>query len=243
MTDRWDAAMGTEVAGPPNWDADPAEGLPKPAVLQGPPSSEGNITYGLVARASLPKPAYGFRVEHDLPPGVDFVDAKPKATVVGEHLIWQLHRVDPGQELRLEVTVKPHPETRFDPKDLADFTATYSQNLFLQAPIVKPRLTTRISGPTETRLGEAAEFVIDIVNTGNYVVENARTAVVLPRQFRHDAGPVFRLDLGDIPAGEYRRVVVIARADLAGPALLRAQVFGPADHQATIEFECVVVEG
>src|SRR5258708_6138250 len=61
--------------------------LPAPTVLSGPPVPDSPLTYGLVAKVSLSRPGFGFRIEHDLPPDVDLIEARPKAKVVGEHLI------------------------------------------------------------------------------------------------------------------------------------------------------------
>lgn len=241
MTDRWDASSTlATVDALPEW-LNESDALPAPTIFHGPQLAEGPISYGLVARVSLTKPAFGFRVEHDLPMGFDFIEAKPKPKVVGDHLIWQLNRLDPGQELRLEVIVRPQPGVEFDPKELADFTATYTQNLFLQAPVVRPRLTTRVSGPPTVAIGEQVEFIIDVVNTGNWVVPHARAVVTLPPELEHPDGPKFRFELGDLPAGEYRRVTLHARAATLGPATLRAEVIGPDDHQAAVSFDTLVV--
>src|SRR4051812_21657188 len=91
-------------SGLPPWlpDVDPPA-LPAPTVMVGQPAPDGPFTYGLRCKVALTKPGFGFRVEHDMPQGVELVETRPKATVVGQHLIWQLGRLDPGQELRLEV--------------------------------------------------------------------------------------------------------------------------------------------
>ena len=54
--------------------------LPAPTILAGPPAPDGPLTYGLVAKVTLRRPAFGFRVEHDLPADVDLIEAKPRAT-------------------------------------------------------------------------------------------------------------------------------------------------------------------
>src|SRR5207248_733482 len=90
-------------------------------VEKGQSSHDGLITYGLVVRVALNRPGFNFRIEHDLPVGVDFVEARPRATVVGDHLIWQFGRVDPRQEVRLEVVVRPQEGTVLTPDDVAAF--------------------------------------------------------------------------------------------------------------------------
>ena len=113
--------------------------LPAPTILAGPPVPDGVVTYGLVAKVSLSRPGFGFRIEHDLPADVDLVEARPKATVVGDHLIWQVGRIDPGQEIRLEVVVPPAAPGGPEPRRPGLVRGTFSQNLYFQAPVVRTR--------------------------------------------------------------------------------------------------------
>jgi hypothetical protein len=175
-----------------------------------------------------------------LPPDCELVEAKPKAKVVGDHLIWQMGRIDPGQEIRLEVTVQLLPGAQLNPAELASFEATYSQNLFFQAPVARPRLAARWAGPPLVAVGDVTEFVLDVVASGNWQVDEAKAVVWLPTQFEHPDGPRFEFDLGSIRAKEYRRIRVPVRAVLSGPAILKAEVTGPADHLAAVETRTVV---
>jgi hypothetical protein len=214
--------------------------LPAPTVLAGPAVADGPFTYGLVAKVSLARPAFGFRVEHDLPPDVDLVEARPRATVVGDHLIWQLGRIDPGQEIRLEVVVRPRPGAALSPGDLASFEGTFSQNLFFQAPVVRTKVSARWSGPPVVAVGDVSEFTLDVIGSGNWVVPDVRVTVLLPEQFEHPDGPRFGFALGALKPKEYRRVRLPARAVLSGPAVLRAEVTGPADHTVAVECRTLV---
>ena len=228
MTDLRDA---NETLDPQSWQF-----LPAPSVVSGPSVDDGPFTYGLVAKVTLTRPGFGFRIEHDLPEGVDLVEARPRATVVGDHLIWQLGRVDPGQEIRLEVEVRPRPGANFTPSDKTSFTATYSNNLFFQAPVVRPRLTARLSGPTSVSVGEPALFLMDVTGSGNWLVENARAKITLPPEFEHLDGPTFEFALGTVKPGEFRRVMIPAWAVSAGPSVIRAEVIGPGDRSVVVEF-------
>lgn len=240
MSDRWDATLTpdapTDSTAIPSWlDVEETPLLAEPTVLHSAAAPDGPLVYGLVARVALSRPGFGFRVEHDLPAGVELIEARPRATVVGDHLIWQMGRVDPGQEVRLEIVVKLEPGVVLDPAELANFTATYSQNLYLQAPVVRPRLAARVSGPTVAEVGTNVEFLLDVANTGNWIVSDARAMLILPDEFTHPSGPKFRFDLGVLKPGEYRRITVPALASVRGAATIRAEISGPADHQAIVE--------
>ncbi len=209
---------------------------------QWPGAEDGLLTYGLVARIALGQPGFGFRMEHDLPPGVELVESRPRAKVIGDHLIWQFGRVDPGQQIRLEIVVRPEPGTTLNPNDVATFTGTYSQNLYFQAPVVRPRLNARISGPATTEVGQSVEFVLDVANFGSWIAEKVQASVTLPPGLAHPDGPVFAFNLGAIKPGEFRRVIVPARAVACGDTVVRASVTGTDDRQAVVEFPTEVVE-
>jgi hypothetical protein len=214
--------------------------LPAPTVLAGPPVPDGQLTYGLVAKVALSRPGFGFRIEHDLPPDVDLVEARPRATVVGDHLIWQLGRIDPGQEIRLEVVIRPRPGAVLNPGDLAAFEGTFSQNLFFQAPVVRTRVGARWSGPPVVAVGDVTEFILDVIGSGNWAVPDVRVSAFLPEQFEHPDGPRFDFALGALKPKEYRRVRLPVRAVLSGPAVLRAEVTGPPDHTVAVECKTLV---
>lgn len=242
MSDLWDAApfstLQLKDAGSTNCLAEPV--LAGPTIVRSLSSLNGTITYGLVAKVGLSRPGYGCRVEHDLPMGVELVQVQPKATVVGDHLIWQFPRLDPGQELRLRIVVRPEPGTELNPEEQATFTATYSQNLYFQAPIARPRLAARLTGPAEAELGDTVEFMLDVVNTGNWTVTDVQGEIELPPQYSHPDGPKFHLHLGSVAAGESHRVTIPAIANVAGHAVIRAEVTGSPDRQAQVEFASIV---
>lgn len=240
MSQLWDATLATAVADAGDPGRTQQASLPAPTIFSGPATGDDTITYGLVARVALNRPGFGFRIEHDLPPGVDLVSAKPRATVVGEHLIWQIGRVDPGQEVRLEIVVRPQPGTELNPEDVATFTGTYSQNLYFQAPVVRSRLTARLSGPAKCELGESTAFVLDVVNIGSWVANDVQASLTLPPEFDHPEGPVFSFNLGSIKRGEYRRVTVPAEAVRAGQPTVRAIVTGADGREAVVEFQARV---
>ena len=244
MSDHWDAAqfptLQLKDAGSTFRPAEPV--LSGPTIVRTPSSLNGTIAYGLVAKVGLTRPGYGFRVEHDLPMGVELVEVQPRATVVGDHLIWQFPRLDPGQELRLLIVVRPEPGTELNLEEQATFTATYSQNLYFQAPIARARLAARLTGPSEVDVGKMVEFILDVINTGNWAVENVRAEIVLPHPYSHPEGPRFHLQLGNVSAGESHRVTIPALAKVAGQAIVRANVTGAPDREAHVEFASVVRE-
>lgn len=202
---------------------------------------DGTISYGLVARIALRRPGFNFRVEHDLPLGVELVETRPKAKVIGDHLIWQLGRVDPGQTIRLMVVVRPLPGTVLTGDAIASFEATYSQNLFFETPICRPRLATRLTGPPTLRIGERGNLYLDIANSGNGAVELVQAKIQLPQPMRNPDGETLFFDLGTVAAGECVRIRIPVEGVVPGRASVRAEVTGRPDRHAAVEHETCVV--
>ena len=193
------------------WLPGPRAGSPRPARPDHPgrPPGPGRPAHLRPGRQGHPGPAgFGFRIEHDLPPDVDLIEAKPRATVVGDHLIWQMGRVDPGQEIRLEIVVQPRPGAVLNLGDLATFEGTFSQNLYFQAPVVRSKAAARWAGPPRVAVGEVVEFTLDVVGTGNWAAGEVRAVIHLPAGFDHPDGPRFEFALGHpeaegVPAGAH----------------------------------------
>ena len=204
---------------------------PAPAQLE-----ELPLVYGLVAKVLLPRPAFNFKVEHDLPPNVTLLEAKPRATVVGEHLIWNFGRLDPGQELRLQVVVLPEPGAKFTVGELTNFNATYTQNLYFQTPLIRARLSVKITGPEFVRVGELAEYVIETHNVGNWVIDNVTTGVVLPDELLGADGPSPAFTIGSLDPGASRKLTVHARAAKGGEARVKVESGGTDDAKSNAEF-------
>lgn len=186
------------------------------------PPAESPLVYGLVAKITLTRPAFGFRVDHDLPPNVELVQTKPKAVVVNDHLMWHFERLDPGNEVRLQITVRPKPEAVLRASDLTHFSATYSQNLVFQAPIVRAKLDLRVSAPLSIQIGSTAEVTVRLENTGNWIAESTRANVMLPAGLVHPSGPSFDFDFGDLQAGEVKNVSIPVQTAAAGSYHIRA---------------------
>ena len=205
------------------------------------PMADLPLVYGLVAKVLLPRPAFNFKVEHDLPPNVTLLEAKPRATIVGEHLIWNFGRLDPGQELRLQVVVLPEKGATFTPGELTNFNATYTQNLYFQTPLVRAKLSVRITGPEFVRVGELAEYVIETQNTGNWVTEHVTAAVALPSELLGPDGVSPNFTIGALDPGASRKLTVHARATQAGLARLQVEAGGAGDSPSVGEFVTTVL--
>ena len=106
--------------------------------------------------------------------------------------------------------------------------------------MVRSKAAARWAGPARVGVGEVVEFTLDVIGTGNWAAGEVRAVIHLPAEFDHPDGPRFEFALGTLKPKEYRRVRIPARAIAAGQAVLRADISGPADHGATVEFRTIV---
>jgi hypothetical protein len=182
------------------------------------------LTYGLAAKVLLPRPAFGFKVEHDLPMGVTLVEASPKCNVVGDHLIWNLGRVDPGQEIRLQVTVKLEEDAELKAGDMTNFTATYTQNLYFQTPLVLPKIAVKVNGPESVTAGDGATFEVEIANKGNWPVQGITMLGVLSPNLEHPVGRKLQLHVGTLLPHESRKIPIATKVIRTGRPVIQVDV-------------------
>ncbi|MEZ6142150.1 MAG: hypothetical protein R3B84_16435 [Zavarzinella sp.] len=192
------------------------------------------LVYGLAAKVLLPRPAFGFKVDHDIPDGVTLIDTKPSATCLGGHIMWNLGRVDPGQEIRLQVIVAPEPDRVISPQELATFTATYTQNLYFETPIISSRLRLKIEAPPQVEVGEEFECHFHLHNGGNWILNHLALDFQIPEGLETDAPAKVVVD--EMLPKENRTYKVKLSANQAGtfPLSITAQV-GDKTEQATAQ--------
>jgi uncharacterized repeat protein (TIGR01451 family) len=198
------------------------------------------LVYGLNAKVLLPRPAFGFRVEHSLPPGVKLLETHPKATVVGDHLIWNLGRLDPGREIRLQVVVQPEPDVTFKVDELTSFDATYSQNLHFETPLVRPKLIARFEGKTSVALGQTVSFSVEVRNSGNWPIHNVKAETTLPEGFAGDIPQPMVTDIGLLYPTEKRTITITTHGTQPGMYLGKVIVTGSEDTRAEAEMTVAV---
>ena len=198
------------------------------------------LVYGLIAKVLLPRPAFGFRVEHSLPENVQLLETNPKATVVGAHLIWNLGRLDPGREIRLQIVVQPEPGARFQVNELASFEATYSQNLHFETPLIRPRLNVKVHVPESLAVDHEATFTIEVANSGNWLVQNVKAHVELPNGLTHDAAHPIAVDIGMLYPTEKRTITLTIQPTELGMHVGRVSVCGSDECKAEAEISVEV---
>ncbi len=198
------------------------------------------LVYGLNAKVLLPRPAFGFRIEHSLPAGVKLLEAHPKASVVGDHLIWNLGRLDPGREIRLQVVVQPEPGVTFQIDDLTSFDATYSQNLHFETPLIRPKLGARIEGKQSVELGQLVSFTVEVRNSGNWPVDNVRAETFLPEGFAGESAQPMIVDIGLLYPTEKRIITITTHATVPGMHIGKVVVHGSDGAKAEAEMTVAV---
>lgn len=217
--------------------SDPPKPKPKPLSLASLP-----LSYGLVAKINLPRTANGFRVEHQLPPGVKVLEVSPPTMIVSNVVVWEFGRMESGQDLRLSLVVAPLSNAKLKAGDLTSFSVTYTQNLTFQTPLVRPRLTPRFDGPTDLEVGRSATYSLNVMNTGNWPVTNVEAVVNIPDGLVHTAGSRLTHQIDRLLPGESRSLSMGLKAIRSGQSTLVAMISGSDRIQETSEYAIQVTQ-
>ena len=107
-----------------------------------------------------------------------------------------------------------------------------------------PSLSVETSVPAEINIGSQAQFVISVKNTGKSVAEGVSIQTTLPASVKFvQADPLPRLnadralqfEIGDIPPGTVRRVVVDLIPQKTGPVDLQTRAYFSASAQSALQ--------
>jgi chemotaxis signal transduction protein len=184
------------------------------------------IAYGLLAKVTLPRSAHQFRVEHDLPAGIQLLDTVPPARIDGRRLIWDLGRVDPGAEIRLQVVAFPDETFAPNANELTQFRATYQQNLNFQTPVLRPKLSLTVEAPDRIEAGQPVPLTVVVDNRGNWAVDDIALTVTLPDGLQlANSGPI-RVPIGTLEPEESRTVTIPVRSTKPGVGTIQAKAQG-----------------
>ncbi|QVL30882.1 chemotaxis protein CheW [Telmatocola sphagniphila] len=226
-------ALTAKAPNVPNASTLPPEALKK--------AVKNPLVYGLIAKVSLPRPAFQFKIEHDLPANVALLDVKPKAAVVGNRIIWSFGRVDPGQEIRLQLVIQPEEGAVINPSDLAVFEAGYKQSLHFQTPIARPRLSAVADGPIEMPMGTWETVRLQIRNSGNWPVKNAIVRGLLPTGLKLGENAPTQEEIGLLLPGEVYEFSYRVRATQEGPQTILFELSGSDNTSCQVERTIVVL--
>jgi len=196
------------------------------------------LTYELLVRNAGTIPVSGALLEEDLPARVVLISTEPAAEVQGERLSWSLGLLEPGDEKRIKVTVKPSEEGELRSRATISYRATVQSRL----RVTRPRVTVAMTGPDRVRVGESVPFQIRLSNTGSGPAAKVRLQAHFSDGLSHPAGQVIEAELNDLAAGQAKTLTLEAMAMQAGAATAMLTVTADGNSSETARATVTVVE-
>jgi purine-binding chemotaxis protein CheW len=178
--------------------------------------SDGLLSYGVAAMVHRKLPTYSLKVQHELPAGLTLVQVEPPAKTNQGKLFWDLGDIEAGKEFRIKLTVRPRAGLRLEPHHTTTFHAIYSQVIHLQTSIVKSKVEVALSDPGAIRLGQLANFAVDIHNQGNATLREQFLKVALSDELRHPDGSHLRIAVPSLLPDERFQASFAVRAEQLG---------------------------
>ncbi len=222
------APLGTGIdAFPPR---DDGIGRPGGKQLEGPQSPQLTIrksapeeiqvgksaTFLLTVRNTGSTAATGVQVHDLIPRGCQLVDTTPRALqqAPGE-LTWNLGTIAPGEEVTVEMHVKPIVEGEIG----SVATVTFRAEASARTMATQPKLVVTTSAPKEVLTGEKIKLSIEVSNPGTGTATGVMLEEHVPPGLQHEAGADLEYPIGDLPPGASRKLELTMTASGDGQVI------------------------
>ena len=196
------------------------------------------VTYELLVRNTGTVAISGGMLEDELPARVALISTEPSADTQGERLSWSLGHLEPGEEKRIKVTVKPSEEGELRSRATVSFRVGVQSRL----RVTRPRVTVAMTGPESVRVGEKVPFQITLSNTGSGPAAKVRLQAHFSDGLSHPAGQVIEAELNNLPAGQTKTLTLEALAMRAGSATGMLTVTADSNPTETARASVTLVE-
>jgi uncharacterized repeat protein (TIGR01451 family) len=180
------------------------------------------LIYEIVARNVTNAPLLNVRIEDELPPGAQFMQADPRPEVTGNRLTWNVGGLDPGVERRYRVELMPTSVGEIGSCAVASF----STSSCLRTAVTQPHLVLKKTGPQTVIVGDTAVFELDLTNDGSGPATGVMLYDMLPAGLQHGEGRSIETEIGTVAPGETKHITLETRAIQPGPQLNRAKATG-----------------
>ena len=148
-------------------------------------------------------PANGVEVVDFIPKKTRLIGTSPQAKQLpGGQLIWDLGKLDPGSEQRIEMRVLPVAEGEVG----SVATVRFAMQAAAKTVCTQPVLAVRGSAPKTVLIGETMPVDITLSNTGTGAATDVVLEVELAEQLQHPAGNSLKYVVGVLGAGEEKKL-------------------------------------
>lgn len=170
--------------------------------------------FELIVKNSGRVPANQVQVFDHVPQGTRLVSAEPEPqTTRGSQLNWNLGKLDPGQEKRIQIKLLP-----MQPGEVGSVAqVTFSAAASVRTICTKPELELKANAPDTVLIGQDVVVDINVTNKGNGAAESVVIQEDVPEGLEF-AGGVRELEypLGNLRPGESKRIQLRLRAAKVG---------------------------
>ena len=180
------------------------------------------LIYHILLRNTGSSAATEVVVEDRIPDGSRLTGTIPRAELIEGKLIWRFSELEPQAEKKISVRVIPVSEGELGSITTVNFKAEVAT----QTTITAPKLRFQLQGPSEVKVGETVTYRYTVHNDGSGVARNVMIRNVIPQGLQHPGGADLEYELGNLPSGARREVmlnlVAAAPGDLVNQAIVTA---------------------
>lgn len=182
-------------------------------------SVDQEATCQLTVRNVSDAVARGVVVDVQLPAGVEFGFAEPKATANGRRLAWQFGDMPPGSTQTAQITFTPREQGDVTPQAAVTFTRHVAATI----QIVQPQLELNIEGPRESIVGQPTPYQFRVTNKGTGAAVGVSIDVAPDEGLEIANGSQEHYAIGTLSPGESRHVQLMVSGERPGDCTLHGQ--------------------
>lgn len=229
------------------------ERRPKDSSLEGPQNGQVTIEKLVSAEVQTMKPTLitikvknngskalkNILLHDNLPENVEFSNAADQTVFPSQNgtLVWPAFDLDPQSEKVFEYTVVPIKEGEIGSVATLIIPVTASCKI----KSTQPELKVEVKAPGTIELGENVNFEIVVSNVGTGVASNVTLLESIPDGLFHPSGTILDNKIGDLQAGESKKLPLTLKAASSGITVNKLTVSADNLGEQTVETEVRVV--
>jgi uncharacterized repeat protein (TIGR01451 family) len=195
------------------------------------------LIYSVIVKNIGGSPASQVTVEDRIPKGARLIGTAPRAELIDKRLIWKLGTLKPRDQRKISIKVVPEEEGSLGSVAKVNFVSEVAAEIVITAP----QLKLRVSAPSAVRMGEKADVLFTITNTGDGEAKNVMLRSVLPEGLQHPSGSDLEYFVGDLAPKYSREVPLELTAVKPGQVTQRASITGDGNVHAEAETAIEVI--
>ena len=188
------------------------------------------LTYRIELSNPGDLPAKEVTVEYDVPEGLTLIDSVPPAESVGNKLTWRLGEIGARQHSAIEVRLRPQRPGSVTNCCQATAAGGLKATGCATTTVGLSSLDVRMTGPEQAAVGGEVYFEITVTNRGQSTATDLVVADRLDPGLEHKEAvgqSVLKRKLGDLAAGQSKRIGVALQATSPGRLCHTVEVTGP----------------